>query len=264
MRPIPSFIGFFLQPLRAYGRLFAETLAAIDSLESRPDISLTLKTKLALWLVVLWGFYLPLHEMFHALGCLIGGGEVWEIELSVWSGGGILGSVFPLFKPVSSFGGRLSGYSTGGSDWVYLLTDIFPYFPTMVFGTYLLRRGSSPPRPPVLALGMILALAPFISLPGDYYEMGSILVSDLARWILSADGTGDWVKSIDLIRSDDIISLSSQILQKNVEPASAGRGTAFLLVFFSLCVGIWLAGGTFWMSERSASWISPLPNPNRK
>lgn len=256
--------GFILEPLGAYSRLFAELLGAISSLESRPDTSLALKTKLVLWLVALWGFYVPLHELFHALGCLISGGEVWEIELSVWSGGGILGSVFPLFKPVASFGGRLSGYSTGGSDWVYFLTDLFPYFPTMIFGTYLLRRGSSPPRPSVLALGMILALAPFISIPGDYYEMGSILVSDLVRWILSANGVGGLVNSVDLIRSDDIISLSSQIFQKNADPAPVGRGMAFLLVFFSLCMGIWLAGWTLWISERSASWISPLPNPDKE
>lgn len=248
-------IGFLTSPLSAYGLLWEHLMQVVESLESGPNKSLTRKVMFLLWLILLWAIYVPIHELMHAFGCTVTGGEVQEIRLSVFFGGSLLEQWIPVFKADWSLGGRLSQFSTGGSDWVYLATDIFPYIPSILFGVWLLGMGLRSNRQLVLALGLILALAPILSIPGDYYEMGSIVITDLIKLIWGTPEGSLLANSIDLVRSDDIILLIEELAREKRDVGLLGKGISFLFVAFSFTLGVWLAGVTYWMSDRSASVI---------
>ena len=172
---------------------------------------------LALSFAVSWWVYVPVHELAHALGCRLGGGEVTRLEIDPVYGAALLRRVFPFVAVGSDYAGQLTGFDTRGSDLTYLLTDFLPFVLTIFLGVPLLRSAAAPRSGTGRALcfgaALPVAYAPFISLPGDYYEMGSILVSRLAAVCFPAFDPARW-------RSDDLFKLSSQLF------GSAGGGTA--------------------------------------
>ncbi len=154
-----------------------------------------------------WWIYVPLHELGHALGCILGGGTVSELEISPMYGASFLKEIFPFISVGSEYAGQLTGFDTRGSDLIYLLTDFFPFLLTIFIGVPLLRSaaGSRPLSAAVkLGLGLPIAFAPFISFSGDYYEMGSIIISKIANLISPAIGITRW-------RSDDVFKLAGEI-----------------------------------------------------
>lgn len=176
-------------------------LAALDPFAR----SLSLPTGLALLgaAVAGWWIYLPIHELLHALGCLAGGGTVTRLEIDAIYGAALLQRVFPFVAVGSAYAGQLTGFDTGGSDLTYLLTDALPFALTVLIGVPALRAAARMPggvkQSLVFGAALPVALAPFISLTGDYYEMGSIIVSHLA-----APLTG---LPLDRWRSDDVFLL---------------------------------------------------------
>jgi hypothetical protein len=82
--------------------------------------------------------------------------------------------------------------------------------------------------------GLPIAFAPFISLTGDYYDMGSILVSRVASWLDAGLVLTRW-------RSDDLFKLAGQLF------GTDGTGTALdaLGLALSFLVGAALALGTY-------------------
>jgi hypothetical protein len=133
-----------------------------------------------------WWLYVPLHELFHAWGCLIAGGTVSRLEIDEIYGAAWLAHWFPYVTPGSDYAGRLSGFDTGGNDLVYLCTVFFPYLLTILVGVPALSAASTSTRTTPLLFGAAVpwALTPFLSLTGDYYEIGSILISGwLAPWL---------------------------------------------------------------------------------
>ncbi len=104
----------------------------------------------------------------------------------------------------------------------------------------------------LIALGLVLTVAPFVSLLGDYYEMGSIIVSDIAASFFSRVGDGSMAPGVEFIRSDDLIFLVKELSQN---PPDAGLGTHALklLIAASFFLGVWLAGLTYWVSEMMAN-----------
>ena len=154
-----------------------------------------------------WWVYVPIHELAHALGCIIGGGTVSRLEISPLYGGGMLESIFPFVYSGSDYAGQLTGFDTMGSDATYLLTDFLPFLLTILVGVPLLRSaaGSAPLAASVkLGVALPIAFAPFISFSGDYYEMGSIVVSRIAElFSVAADSTA-W-------RSDDVFKLIKEL-----------------------------------------------------
>ncbi len=42
-----------------------------------------------------WWVYVPLHELAHAWGCMLGGGSVSELDIDSLYGAGLLQRVFP-------------------------------------------------------------------------------------------------------------------------------------------------------------------------
>ena len=151
-----------------------------------------------------WWIYLPAHELLHALGCVAGGGTVSRLEIDAMYGAAWLQRVFPFVVVGSRYAGQLTGFDTHGNDLTYLLTDALPYALTILIGVPAFRAAGR--RPPGIGQALLfgaalpVALAPFISLAGDYYEMGSIVVSRLVAALVPGFAPERW-------RSDDLALL---------------------------------------------------------
>jgi hypothetical protein len=73
-------------------------------------------------LLLSWWVYVPIHELAHAWGCLLAGGEVTRLEIDWIYGASLLARVFPYVTVGSEYAGRLSGFDNRGSDLTYLVT----------------------------------------------------------------------------------------------------------------------------------------------
>jgi hypothetical protein len=129
-----------------------------------------------------WWAYVPLHELLHAGACLAAGGTVSRLEIDPLYGGSLLARLFPFIVPASAYAGRLSGFDTRGSDVIYLVTDLGPFLLALVPGSWVLRRAARSRRPLLFGLALPCALAPFLSLSGDAYEIGSLAATRLPPW----------------------------------------------------------------------------------
>ncbi|MEE8526645.1 MAG: hypothetical protein V3T72_22135 [Thermoanaerobaculia bacterium] len=147
-----------------------------------------------------WWVYVPVHELLHAAGCLAAGGSVTRLEIDELYGGGLLAQIFPFVTAGSDYAGRLSGFDTGGSDLVYLATDLAPFLLTVFPGVWALRRAGAAGAAAAFGFWLPFALAPFLSLTGDAFEIGSILVTRLPPWSGSA-----------VLRSDDALQLAATL-----------------------------------------------------
>jgi len=194
-----------------------------------------------LGLAVSWWIYVPIHELLHAAGCALGGGTVTELQIAPIYGGALLAQWIPWVTAGGEYAGRLSGFDTGGSDFIYLATVVFPYLLTVFPGVWALRWAGRHGRALLFGASLPVALAPFVSLPGDAYEIGSIVTTWLPP--LSARA--------DLLRGDDVLRIAGEI------PAAGGGAVAWsgLTVAF-LCGIVWAFltyGLGAWVASRAAS-----------
>ncbi len=143
-----------------------------------------------------WWLYVPLHELLHAAACRAAGGGVTRLEIDRLYGGALLARVFPFVVPASEYAGRLSGFNTRGSDLIYLATDLGPFLLTLFPGVWALRRSAAAGQAALFGAALPFALAPFLSLGGDAYEIGSILATRLPPWASPA--------LRQLLRGDDV------------------------------------------------------------
>lgn len=215
---------FFVQP-------FHDTVAAFEGgLAHRGAPALGW---IALGCALGWWIYVPLHELMHAWGCQLGGGTVSRLDIAEGYGGSLLQRVFPYVRVGSAYAGQLAGFDTGGSDVVYAVTVAFPYLLTLFPGVPLMvgaivRRPRSPAGLLVLGAALPPAWAPFLSVTGDYYELGAILASRAAARTLGIDGRA-W-------RGDDVFVIA----------ARSGLGAGDLAgIACSLLAGILLAFATY-------------------
>ncbi|HYX26074.1 MAG TPA: hypothetical protein VFC23_18125 [Thermoanaerobaculia bacterium] len=179
----------------------------------------------ALGLLAGWWLYVPLHELLHAAACRAAGGRVSRLEIAAAYGGGVLSHVFPFVAPASDYAGRLSGFDTRGSDLVYLATDLGPFVLTLFPGVWALRRAAAARRPLrafLFGASLPCALAPFLSLTGDAYEIGSILVTRLPPWATPAARA--------LLRGDD--------LGKKVSELAAAAGAPWGGAALAIAAGV--------------------------
>ncbi len=200
-----------------------------------------------------WWVYVPIHELLHAAGCVLGGGEVTRLEIHPLYGGAFLERLFPFVAVGSDYAGQLTGFDTHGNDVTYLLTDFLPFALTILFGVPLLRsaakKGGRPSRAAVcLGFALPIAYAPFISLGGDYYEMGSILVTRAVAWWQPNFALERW-------RSDDLFKLVRE-LQHSATPLSPTDAAGLA---GGLAVGVALAFATY----AAGSWCANDSLPNR-
>ena len=225
---------------------FEDFLSGLDrAIGKSAPVNLAL---VVLLFVVTWWIYVPIHELFHAFGCILGGGTVTKLEISPKYGGAILQQIFPFVASGSDYAGQLTGFDTGGNDFTYLLADFFPFLLTVLIGVPLLRSAShSTPLGASIRLGVSLpiAFAPFISFSGDYYEMGSIIVSRIASLFSPALG-------LERLRSDDLFKLSDKLF------FSGGQyGVGDIAgVLISFILGIVLAYVTYYMGVLFSRIIS--------
>jgi hypothetical protein len=197
--------------------------------------------------VAAWWIYLPLHELLHALGCIAGGGTVSRLEIDAIYGAALLQRVFPFVAVGSRYAGQLTGFDTGGSDLTYLLTDALPFVLTVVIGVPMLRAAGrmTPGIRQALGFGASLpvALAPFVSLTGDYYEMASIVVSRLLA-PLAGVPLARW-------RSDDVFLLVETLPEGGWSDALAIGAALVLgtaLCFLTYAAGVWWSR---WLERRT-------------
>ena len=190
-----------------------------------------------LGLLVGYWIYVPIHELAHAFACLATGGRVTRLEIDPLYGADLLAGVFPWVVSGSEYAGRLSGFDTGGSDLVYLATDLGPFLFTVFPAIVWLRWAARRERAMLFGAALPWALAPFMSLTGDAYEIGSILVTELPPWSEPTLQT--------LLRGDDLGKKVSELLASPT-PAWGGLGLATLLgalwAFGTYALGGWVAG----------------------
>lgn len=218
--------AFFVRPA-------AELVSGLDACLTRGARSLALAMG---GLLAGWWIYVPLHELLHAAACTAAGGRVFRLEIDPLYGGALLTHLFPFVVPESGYAGRLSGFDTGGSDGVFLATDLGPFLLTLFPGVWALRRAGRLRRPALFGAAIPWAFAPFVSATGDAYEIGSILVSRLPPWTGKAA----------LLRSDDLLARVGEL---SGEPAAPWAG-----VFLAAVVGLLWAFGTYaaggWLATR--------------
>lgn len=182
-----------------------------------------------------WWVYVPLHELAHAFGCLAAGGEVSRLELAPEYGAALLARWLPFVAVGSDYAGQLTGFDTRGSDIIYLVTVLAPYALTLFPGIPLLLWSSRRPGTAGAALfgaGLPWALAPLLSLPGDYYEAGAILASRVAAAWRGGALPEHW-------RSDDLVLLLGERISAGTLPLEDGLGIAA-----GFGIGVLLAAGT--------------------
>jgi hypothetical protein len=154
-----------------------------------------------------WWIYVPIHELLHAFGCIATGGTVTRLEIDAIYGAAWLRRFFPFVAVGSDYAGQLTGFDTHGNDLIYMATDALPFALTVLIGVPLLRSAAtSGRRLAAVKMGAAIpvAFAPFLSLTGDYYEMGSILGSRLAQVFQPTVDISRW-------RSDDLIKLTGEL-----------------------------------------------------
>ncbi len=200
-------------------------------------------------LCVTWWIYVPVHELLHAAGCLATGGSVTRLALSPVYGAAWIARVVPFVEPASEgYAGRLTGFDTGGSDLRFLATDAAPYLLTVLIGMPLLgrlarRRGPGGPRAWIAGPAMLIAAAPLLGLTGDYFEMGSILI------------TAGLDPRHEALRSDDMFRLVRGMIAQGSPAGAAG----WVVVAASFVLGALLAGWTL----RLGAWLSPIIFPDQ-
>ena len=196
-------------------------------------------------LILGWWIYVPIHELLHAFACLAFGGEVTRLEIDAIYGGTLFASLFPFVVSGSEYAGRLSGFDTLGNDLIYLATDLGPFLLTLMPGVLALRSAASRGRSFLFGASLPFAMAPFISLSGDAYEIGSILVTRIQPW-----SSGNLLA---LLRSDDFFRTLSQVNAVGGAVPWCGLVLAALLGAFWAWV-TYLAGG--WIASRFGQGIA--------
>lgn len=214
-----------------------------------------------------WWVYVPLHELLHAWGCLAAGGTVEELQIAPLYGGALLERLVPFVTAGGEYAGRLSGFDTAGSDLVYLITDLAPYLLTIVAAFPLLRAARRRRSALAAGAGTVLVAAPLIGLTGDYYEMGSILMSALGD---SHVAGSPWAA----LRHDDLLAVVGEFSSRFPAP----RFWWGVAVAAASLVGLLLAGLTLGAGYRLARYFPggerdgeaprppirhPLPQPRR-
>jgi len=199
--------------------------------------------------LLFWAIYVPVHEFLHVAGCALAGGKVDELVIGRGIGGAYWAKIFPFVTVEPGFGGRISQFDPG-SDLGFLLTDIFPYFLTPI-GIYLLRHTVRKARIALAGPAIVLSFAPFLNLFGDYYEMGSIIVTVPFMSMGTAAAEG--------LRTDDLIGFLSG-LPGNAAVQAMGWPVALTLTAAGFIIGLVLAG---WVYGCSRAAFPPWDGPKR-
>lgn len=203
-----------------------------------------------------WWLYVPVHELLHVAGLVLTGGTITRLEMDALYGAHLLAKVFDFVHPASDYAGQLTGFNTNGSDITYLSCVLMPYAITVFPGFWLWRlcldAEGTPGPGRMLAAGALLpvTLAPLLSIPGDYYETGSILVSRALAPALGVD--------IERWRHDDVFRLIGE-RSESWRPVADTLGIGGALV-----TGIILAVATVWIASKLATILQAAASPQHR
>lgn len=189
---------------------------------------------LLLVVAIAWFVTVPVHELLHALGCLMSGGSVHELTIQRLYGGAVLERLIPFVRAGGTYAGQLSDFDTGESDICYFITVLFPYILTVFFGIPMLALARRSGNPLPHGIGIVHSLLPLVSVTGDYYEMGSIAATRIAGFVPGS-------REAELIRGDDLAIVVTRVTESNM----AG---GFLLIGFSLLLAVLFIWATWWCS----------------
>lgn len=194
--------------------------------------------RVMLGLAIGWWCYVPIHELLHAFGCWATGGEVTRLEIGAIYGGAGLAAVFPFVHSGSEYAGQLTGFDTFGNDAIYLATDFAPFVLTIFPGVWAMRAAAHSRAAFRFGLCLPVALAPFMSLTGDAYEIGSIIVTQL----------GPWAEIAETVRGDDVFRVIAE------RPEGAGWALGSGVVAATL-LGVAWAWGTYLLAAGTAALL---------
>jgi hypothetical protein len=202
-------------------------------------------------LLVGWWLYVPLHELLHAAACWATGGTVQRLEIDRLYLGELWARILPFVVGSSHYAGRLSGFDPHGSDFVRLATDLGPFLLTLWPGVWALRWEARRGRAFAFGLWLTPALAPFLSLTGDAYEIGAILVTRLPPWSTPS--------TLALLRGDD--------LGLRIDALSAATHAPWGGLVLAACCGLVWALATYALGSAVAHLLGqpalPLSAPGR-
>src|SRR5262249_14746191 len=142
---------------------------------------------------------------------------------------------FPFIVSGSEYAGQVTAFDKS-TDFRYFATDYMPFVLSILLGVPLLKIAARRPHPILLGFGVVMGLAPFYNLPGDFYEMGSTLTTRTITVVSKGFGQPPLFESL---RSDDVFKLVSEMISK---PTEYGLNS-FLSVVKS--AGIVLISGMF-------------------
>lgn len=199
----------------------------------RPGIVLILSV------AVTWFIYVPIHELFHVGGCVLTGGTVTELVMGREYGAGLLKSIFPFITPATTqYAGRVTGFDPNG-DFGYFVTVFAPFLLTLFPGIWFLKIAYKHQKTWLLGPGIVMGLASFYNLTGDFFEMGTILSTRLIN-ILTAGFAADTWQGFWLLRSDDIFRLMGEIFE-NPHIYGMHQASGILITIPVILLGFFLA-----------------------
>ncbi|CAM2068586.1 hypothetical protein SCOR_24665 [Sulfidibacter corallicola] len=216
---------WYLMPWCIFKPLFLHALACFESLLDKGGTRTLLVVLVSL--VIFWHIYTPIHELLHVGACLAGGGTVTELALKPQYGGHLLARIFPFVVAESEYAGQLTGFTTP-NYWVYALVDLAPYVLSLP-GILLLELSRRRNWAPLFSVGMVLAFVPLMSVTGDYYELVSLVFTQLAEAMRP-----DWPAGV--LIADDWFKLMGDLREAGRLDAVSGS-----LAVFGLLAGIWAA-----------------------
>ncbi len=204
--------------------------------------------------IAFWFIYVPVHEFLHVAGCWAAGGTVTELQIDPMYGGKIFEKFVPFVVAGGDYAGRLSGFDPG-SDLGYLLTDFGPFFLSLLGVPWLLFAMK---RKSLIMLGpaLILAVAPFLNLLGDYHEMGFIISTDISKLFVNSETFDSLIEMRKI--SDDFIKLVSNVTTYKAFENLGIAGIAPVLILSSFFAVV-LAGWTYRLSDYIAFLFGMKP-----
>jgi len=135
-------------------------------------------------------FLVPIHELLHAIACLMTGGSVSELQIHPLFGGSQLARWIPWVTAGGREAGRLAGFRPVG-DLGYLTTVLAPHLVLAPIGAWICRRAVDRHNVLAFGLGAAAALQPLASLTGDMLEAVAIPVTRVVAW-------AGWPEALDL------------------------------------------------------------------
>lgn len=213
-----------LWPWAAVVQMVRQTSRTFDALLARS--SWNALAVMVLGIFALWHVYVPAHELLHVAACVLTGGTVETLHLQPRYGANLLKHIFPQVVPATDYAGRLTSFSVP-NDAAYALVDIFPYVPSLLGFTLIVRAGNRPSAL-LFAAGLLLAYAPVLGVTGDWYEACSLMTARIAAAFDSS--------------LPDRILVSDDVFRNVAELRAAGalNGLTWMLVIGGQLLAIYL------------------------